>query len=169
MPYAVEPLAGRHDRRAFDCGVESLNRYIQAQASQDIKRDAATVRVAVPGPPPAGPEIAGYYSLASSGVSAAALPEPLRKKMPRYPMLPAILLGRLAVGSKHRGCGLGANLLFDAFDFSLSSPIAWALFVTGAIDGSARAFYVRFGFRPLAGSPDHLYITRREIAGAVIL
>jgi len=164
LSYAIELLAEKHNRNAFDCGVESLNRYLRQQATQDIRRNVATVCVAA-----MGTEIAGYYSLANAGIEPAILPDSLQKKMPRYQMLPAVLLGRLAVDLRYRGHKLGIGLLSDAFVLSLKSPLAWALFLTDALDGSAAAFYGRFGLRPLKDDPNHLYITRQEIIKAVNL
>jgi len=164
LSYAIELLTDSHNRSAFDCGVESLNRYLQQQATQDIKRNVATVCVAA-----LDTEIAGYYSLANTGVSPVILPDSLQKKMPRYQMLPAVLLGRLAVDLRYKGRKLGITLLSDAFVLSLKSPLAWALFLTDALDASAAAFYERFGFRPLKDNPNHLYITRQEIVKVVNL
>ena len=164
MSYAIEFLAEKHNRNAFDCGVESLNRYLRQQATQDIRRNVATICVAV-----MGTEIAGYYSLANTGISPVILPDSLQKKMPRYQMLPAVLLGRLAVDLRYRGHKLGIGLLSDAFILSLKSPLAWALFLTDALDDSAAAFYGHFGFRPLKDNPNHLYITRQEIINVVNL
>ncbi len=164
LSYAIEVLTDKHNRGAFDCGVESLNRYLQQQATQDVRRNIATVCVATSN---GGEGIAGYYSLANTGVGLAVLPDRVRKKMPRYPILPAVLLGRLAVDLRHRGCGLGTTLLSDAFLLSLESPLAWALFLTDALDASAVAFYERFGFRPLKDNPNHLYITRQEIMQSI--
>jgi predicted GNAT family N-acyltransferase len=152
-------LADYHDRSSFDCGVEPLNRYLRQQASQDAKRHVATIFVAVT----KEGVIAGYYSLATAGVLQIILPEELQKKMPRYNMLPAVLMGRLAVDLKHRKCGLGLRLLMDAFALSLSSPFAWALFLTDAKDDAARSFYEHFGFKRLRDNPLHLYITRQAI------
>ena len=164
MSYNIEFLGENHNRDTFDCGVESLNRYLRQQATQDIRRNVATLCVAV-----AGTEIAGYYSLANTGISPNVLPDILQKKMPRYQMLPAVLLGRLAVDLRHRGHKLGTRLLSDAFILSLKSPLAWALFLTDALDTSAAAFYERFGFRPLKDKPNHLYVTRQEITKALNL
>jgi ribosomal protein S18 acetylase RimI-like enzyme len=163
LSYAVEILADCHDRGFFDCGVEPLNRYLRQQASQDIRRYVATICVAVT----KGGAVAGYYSLAAAGVLQTILPEELQKKMPRYNMLPAVLLGRLAVDLKHRGRGLGVRLLTDAFALSLSSPLAWTLFLTDAKDDLARSFYEHFGFKRLKDSPLHLYITRQAILKAM--
>ena len=162
MSYVIELMAESHNRNAFDCGVESLNRYLRQQATQDIRRNVATVCVAA-----VGIEIAGYYSLANTGISPGLLPDSLQKKLPRYQMLPAVLLGRLAVDLRHRGRKIGIGLLSDAFVLSLKSPLAWALFLTDALDASAAAFYEHLGFRPLKDNPNHLYISRQEIITVV--
>ena len=159
--YTIELFAEHHNRDSFDCGTESLNRYLRQQATQDIKRSIATVCVAV-----VGVEIAGYYSLANTGISPNILPDSLQRRMPRYQMLPAVLLGRLAVDLRHRGHRLGSGLLSNAFILSLKSPLAWALFLTDALDATAAAFYERFGFRPLKDNNNHLFITRQEIIKA---
>jgi GNAT superfamily N-acetyltransferase len=159
LSYTIEPLAGRHDRSSFECGVEPLNRYLQQQATQDIRRYVATVYVAVT----KEGIIAGYYSISATGALQVILPEELQKKIPRYNMLPAVLLGRLAVDLNHRGHGLGERLLVDAFALSLSSPLAWALFLTDAKDEAARSFYEHFGFKRLKDNSLHLYITRQAI------
>lgn len=159
LSYVVEILADHHDRSSFDCGVESLNRYLKQQATQDVRRHVATVCVAVT----QEGAIAGYYSLAATGALQVILPGELQKKMPRYNMLPAVLLGRLAVDLQHREHRLGVRLLTDAFALSLSSPIAWALFLTDAKDDFARSFYEHFGFKRLEDNPLHLYITRQSI------
>jgi len=95
LSYVIEFLAENHNRADFDCGVESLNRYLRQQATQDIRRNVATVCVAAD-----GAEIAGYYSLANTGISPGILPDSLQKRMPRYQMIPAVLLGRLAVDTR---------------------------------------------------------------------
>ena len=162
LSYVIEFLEENHNRSVFDCGVESLNRYLRQQAAQDIRRNVATVCVAMD-----GTEIVGYYSLANTGISPDILPDGLQKKMPRYQILPAVLLGRLAVDLRYKGRNLGIGLLSDAFILSLKSPLAWALFITDALDASAAAFYKRFGLRPLKDNPNHLYITRQEIIKVV--
>lgn len=46
--FRVEPLARRHDRAAFVCGVEDLDAYLKTRASQDMRRKANAVFVMVP-------------------------------------------------------------------------------------------------------------------------
>jgi hypothetical protein len=168
LSYIIEPLSDRHDRENFDCGAEPLNRYLKQQASRDARRNIASIYIAAPKDASAliG-AVAGYYSLSNTGILQADIPSEPQKKMPRYPLVPAVLLGRLAVDLRHKARGLGGCLLADAFAASLKSPSAWALFVTDAKDETARAFNERFRFKPLKDSPNHLYITHNEIAAAV--
>lgn len=91
--YQIEPLSVRHDRAAFSCGVEALDRYLQKQAGQAISRRVAAAFVITPD----GRTIAGCYTLSAHLVNLPDLPENAAKKLPRYPNLPASLLGRLAV------------------------------------------------------------------------
>jgi ribosomal protein S18 acetylase RimI-like enzyme len=158
--YLVTPLDSRHDRDAFRCGVEALDRYLREQAGQDVRRFVGTVLVAeerfTRG-------VHGFYTLSMAGVQVDCLPETLQKKMPRYPSLPAVRLGRLAVALEARGTGLGRYLLMDAMARSVRSEIAWALFVVDAKDDQARSFYARYGFQSLLDDPNHLYVSRRTI------
>lgn len=68
--------------------------------------------------------------------------------MPRYPVLPAVRLGRLAVDRRFQGRGLGAALLADAALRASRSEIAAAILVVEAKDERAAGFYRRHGFAP---------------------
>ena len=99
----IEPLSDDHDRSQFLSGSNALERYLREQASQDIRRRIATCFVAVS--VTAG--VAGYYTLTATSVALSALPPDIAKKLPRYPVVPAVLLGRLAVARHYQGHGLG--------------------------------------------------------------
>ena len=158
--YAVVHLERRHDRKMFRCGVEELDRYLHRQASQDARRNLATVFVAET---LATEAIHGFYTLSMAAVLLDLLPERLRKKMPRYPTLPAVRLGRLAVAEGARGIGLGEHLLMDAMARSLANEIAWAAFVVDAKDETARSFYAKYGFQSLLDDTNHLFLPRKTI------
>lgn len=158
--YAVLPLERRHDRKAFRCGVEALDRYLHQQAGQDARRNVASVFVAEEQGTGA---IHGFYTLSMAAVLLDELPDDLRRKMPRYPTLPAVRLGRLAVAEDARGTGLGAHLLMDAMARSLASEIAWAAFVVDAKDERARSFYEKYGFLTLRDDDLHLFLPRKTI------
>ncbi|MGA3076589.1 MAG: hypothetical protein ABSG56_23230 [Bryobacteraceae bacterium] len=77
--FHFEPL-GRHERKSFRCGEDALDRYLQTQATQDIRRNIANWFVAV--------EIATGKVVACYTLSAATIP---------LVDLPAVRFGRLAV------------------------------------------------------------------------
>jgi hypothetical protein len=43
----IEALAAHHNRDDFSCGVDSLDRYLRTQASQDVRRKANGVFILV--------------------------------------------------------------------------------------------------------------------------
>jgi predicted GNAT family N-acyltransferase len=92
--------------------------------------------------------IAGFYTLSQYAVHLGDLPEEMQKKMPKYQMVPATLLGRLAVSVRFRGQRLGERLLMDALHRALQSSkqIASAAVVVDAKDELAVGFYKKFGF-----------------------
>ena len=154
--FFIEPLAARHDRLAFYCGVESLDIYLQKQAGQDFKKHAAVSFVLTP----SGTEIAGYYTLSQYSVQLANLSEDIAKKLPKYPMVPTALIGRLAVSTAFRGRGLGEMLLMDALYRILRhrKEVASAGTVVDAIDNAVVAFYKKYGFIELPSVPGRLFL-----------
>jgi len=130
-------LDAGHDRAAFTCGVEALDRYFREQVSQDVKRRATACYVAVE---VATGRVAGYYTLAAAGVALGELPESLVRRLPRYPSVPVARLGRLAVDLAYRGQKLGGALVWDAVMRSQRSEVAVAALVVEAKDESAEAF-----------------------------
>lgn len=151
----IEPLDGSHDRKAFNCSVPALDRYIREQASQDVKRRVGNCFVAVDRDVGA---IAGYYTLAAASVPVASLPEDQTKRLPHYPILPATLIGRLAVDSRYQGRRIGSALIVDALWRSVqAAPASFALIVD-AKDDDAAAFYSKHGFLPLQSRPLSLFL-----------
>jgi predicted GNAT family N-acyltransferase len=160
----VEPLNPRHDRERFDCGVDALNRYLRAQARQEMTRDIAVIYVLVPADQPT--TIAGYHSLSSTAVRMSDLPETTRKRLPRYPLVPATLLGRLGVDRTCRGRGFGERLLVDALKRSLtaSRSVASAAVIVDAKDATGATFYTRYGFIAFPDQPLRLFLPIKTIA-----
>ena len=93
----IEPLAKRHDRRAFSCGVEALDVYLKRFARQHAETNISRTYVAI-----SGSTVVGFYSLAMSGIRRENLPEKYLTRFPNFP-LPVTRLARLAVGLKHQG------------------------------------------------------------------
>ncbi|MFZ2738084.1 MAG: GNAT family N-acetyltransferase [Burkholderiaceae bacterium] len=152
--FTVAALDLSSDRSAFSCGVEALDRYFRTQVSQDIKRRVSACFVACD----TDGQIAGYYTLASASVLLSDLPEVLAKKLPRYPSVPAVRMGRLAVDQTFKGKGLGAALLADALRRTATAEIAAYALVVDAKDETAAQFYGHHGFIALSERPLFLFL-----------
>lgn len=147
-PFLLAPLDAAHDRTAFRSDSEPLNRYLREQVIQDIRRRVAACFVALAD----GQRIAGYYTLASASLLLADLPVSTGKKLPRYPTVPAVRMGRLAVDQAFKGQGLGGALLADALDRAARSEIAAFALMVDAKDEAAAEFYRHNGFIALPNS-----------------
>jgi GNAT superfamily N-acetyltransferase len=150
--YRLEPLGKHHDRERFTCGVGSLDAYLKTQASQDMRRKTNAVFVLVPVDHPH--QIAGYFTLCAYGLAPGAIPEAARKHIPRYPVVSATLIGRLAMSVGFQGQGLGAVLLAKALDkaYENAAVVGSSMIVVDAIDDRAAAFYQAHGFIKLPES-----------------
>jgi len=155
----VEALAVHHDRSAFDSGSEALDRYFRNQAGQDARKNMAAPFVLVL----TGGTIAGFYTLSSTSVHITELPETTAHKLPRYPRVPATLLGRLAVDRRHQGKGYGRFLLADSLYRAVRSEIASFAVIVDAKDEQARRFYEREGFLPMPDQPMKLFRPMADI------
>lgn len=153
-PFRVAPLDVAHDRAGFHSGSAPLDRYLREQVTQDIRRRVAACFVALTD----GQRIAGYYTLASASLLLAELPASIGKKLPRYPTVPAVRMGRLAVDQAFKGRGLGGALLADALDRAAHAEIAAYALMVDAKDASAVDFYRYHGFIVLPDSPLTLFL-----------
>jgi GNAT superfamily N-acetyltransferase len=161
----VEPWNASHDRLAFHSGVSELDRYLHQQAGQDARRRVAAPFVMLD----KTDSIVGYYTLSAYSIHLSELPDSVAKKLPRYPRLPATMLGRLAVASSHRGQNLGRFLLMDALQRSwkATAEVGSIGVVVEAIDEGALAFYRHHEFQSLPGHPDKLFLAMATIEKAL--
>lgn len=153
--FRIEPLDEQHDRTRFTSGSAALDRYFQTQVSQDVRRRIATCFVAVSRDTA---EIAGFYTLSAATVTLHALSPEIARKLPRYPVVPAVLLGRLAVARTHQGIGLGGALVAGALKRVARAELGVFAMIVDAKDASAHRFYERYGFAPLPGQPRRLIL-----------
>jgi len=164
FPYSFQPL-GDHDRKFFSCGIPELDQYLHIQAGQDAKRKVAAPFVMV------DPEhrIVGYYTLSAYGIRATDLPSAVAKKLPKYPLIPATLLGRLAISQEHQGQKLGSLLLMDALHRSWknTAEVASIGVVAETINDEARRFYLYHEFIALTEHPRKVFIAMGTIKKAL--
>jgi predicted GNAT family N-acyltransferase len=145
----------------FDCGEAPLNRYFREQASQEMNRKVAGCWVLVS--QERLNQVLGFYTLSSEAVDMKELGDAdsdVAKRLPRYPRLGAVLLGRLAVAKTAQKQGLGELLLFDAMHRILNAQIPAALMVTDPKDADAGTFYRKYGFKTL--NSERLFMTTQQ-------
>jgi predicted GNAT family N-acyltransferase len=159
--FYVEPLGSHHDREAFSCGKERLDSYLRRQATQDVKKHVAVAFVLTND----SRVIAGYYTLSQYSVELDAIPQDIARKLPKYPVVPATLIGRLAMSTAFRGQRLGEFLLMDALNRCLSGSVqvASAAVIVDAKDEEALTFYKKYGFLELPRVSRRLFLPMATI------
>ncbi len=131
--FRIEALSSAHDRKNFSSGVQPLDRYLHELAIQDVKRRVSNCFVALDD---AG-AISGYYTLAAASLPLIELPTDVTKRLPRYALLPAALVGRLAVDRQFRGQRLGSALVMAAVVRAARAESAIFALVVDAKDETA--------------------------------
>lgn len=154
-----EPIGGKHQVAAFDCGAPALNEFLLRHALASHQAGSAKTFVATTD----RQVVVGYYSLAASQVLYADAPPRLQKGVARHPV-PVVLLARLAVDQAWQGKGLGPGLLKDAILRVLSAAegVGIRALLVHAKDEKAKAFYLHYNFEPLPGYPLHLVLMLKD-------
>lgn len=145
--------------------MESLNQYLKQQATQDQKRHIARPFVLTR----EGSQIVlGYYMLSSSSVNLRDIPEGERRKLSGYPLIPVVLIGRLAVDQSSKGIGLGKILMINALRrvLAINQEAAAYAVIVDALDDNAVSFYRRFGFYELPGLNNRLLLPVKTVEKA---
>ena len=153
----VLPLAGSHDRQAFDSGRQELNDWLRQVARQHQDKGLSKTFVAIREIEPA--RVCAYYALTLAELESRHLPDVWRKKLPRR--IPGVRLGRLAVDRQYQGKGLGELLLIDALTRArriYAEAGGIGLFVD-AIDEQTVGYYRRFGFEAAPDNPLLLFLS----------
>ncbi len=161
--YIIEPLdKKKHNRAAFSCGVELLDRYLKEQANQDARKNVAKTYIATE---VGSSDIIGYYTLSAADVKPTDLPDNIVRRLPHYDAFSAMLIGRLAVDQHYRGHKLGRYLLLNALErcLELSESVGVMAVLVDAKDREVAQFYERYGFLHLADGSLRLYIPVEEI------
>jgi ribosomal protein S18 acetylase RimI-like enzyme len=146
---------GKHERSAFASGNQRIDAYFHQTVSQDVKRGYAACYVLVE---KASAQLAGFYTLSSHSIALTELPAETTRKLPRYPSVPAALIGWLGRDAKFRGQQVGALLLADAIARLAAAPIGIHALCADAIDDAAADFYREHQFQSFASRPQSLFL-----------
>ncbi len=154
LSFRIEALSPAHDRKAFSSGVEPLDRYFRELVTQDVKRRVSNCFVALDD----GDRVAGYYTFAATSLPLTELTAEVAKRLPRYALMPAGLIGRLAIDGRFQGQRLGGALIMDAAARAARSDPAIFALIVDAKDESAAAFYEHLQFRRFLSRPMTLFL-----------
>jgi GNAT superfamily N-acetyltransferase len=135
--------------------MEPLNRYIAQQAAQDVGRNISKCFVAIDAQTRA---MAGFYTLAAASAALTDLPGDIARKLPRYPTVPVVRMGSLAVHRAYQGRKLGAALIIDAVERCIRSEVGAFALLVDAKDDEAAAFYRHHGFLAINAAPRTLLL-----------
>jgi len=153
--FLIQSLGDGQGRKEFCSGSAPLDRYLHELAGQDVKRRVSNCFVARA----ETGKIAGFYTFAATSLPLTELPEVTAKRLPRYGVLPAAIIGRLAVDQNFRGQGLGAALVIDAASRAAVTPMAIYALIADAKDESAAGFYRHLGFSAFVCRPLSFYLS----------
>lgn len=147
----------------FDCGVESLNDFLNRLALVYQNRRFG-VTVLCHRYEDSSQRTIGYYTIAPSQIYRDELPEKFMSG-PRPNPIPAFRLCRLAIDKAYQGQGIGETALFDALKkcYDGSGLFGGALVIVDAKDERAKNFYVQYGFQPLPISPLCLVMPLKQL------
>ncbi len=155
MTRFVSEALAKHKRNAFTSGHERIDRYFRETVSQDCKRDYVTCYVLIER---TTNKIAGFYTLSGYSIPLNNIPPELASKLPRYPSVPAVLIGWMGRDLTFRAEGIGSMLLYDAIRRVASAPVGAYALCADAIDENAAAFYLKHQFQPLSSRPQTLFL-----------
>jgi GNAT superfamily N-acetyltransferase len=158
------PLGRRDFREGFECGVPSLDSWLERHALSAGAVGSARVYVVTD----SDDGVLGYYALTVAALEHSEATRRAAKGMPRH-SIPAMLLSRLAVDRTVQGRGVGAMLLRDALERTLvvADLAGVRLLLVHAVNDEARTFYEHFGFEPSPSDPLNLQFLIKDIKATV--
>jgi hypothetical protein len=125
-------LTSEHRLEGFDCGEPALNDWLVRRALGNQAAGTSRTWVVVDEPTKT---VAAYYASSTASVMRAVAPRRVARDQPAD--LPAILLGRMAVDSRHQGMTKAIEV---------SEKVGVRLVLVHAKDEQAKSFYQRHGF-----------------------
>ena len=133
-----------HEFDEFDCGIPSLNFYLQDRALDSQMLGYARSYVIAD----SDFRVVGYCSLCGGMISRDNVPRQVAGH--GAPInVPVVVLARLAVDKGYQGLGLGGDLLKYAFMMTVlsSNHVGASAMLVHAKNDNAESFYRKYGFR----------------------
>jgi GNAT superfamily N-acetyltransferase len=153
-----EKLSAQHNLSVFDSGEPVLDDWLRRSALNNEASGASRTYVVC-----VGRKVVGYYALSAGAIAHTHAPGRIKRNMPG-PIIPVVVLGRLAVDKAAQGKGAGTGLLQDAVLRTLqAAKIAGVrAILVHAISEAAKRFYEKYGFVASPVDPMTVMITTAE-------
>ncbi len=165
MAYQVELLDSKvHDRDSFQCRDIHIQDYIRAKANKEHKAGLSDTFVLTDTKDPSA--ILGYFTLSNHAMSLKLLPKPLSKRLPRYPSVGTVLIGRMGRDARVSSKDLGQYLMKHACLKSLERGSFYAIELH-AKSLALVQYYRRYGFVS-SGDETHMFLPRATIEDALL-
>ncbi|HEV2641599.1 MAG TPA: hypothetical protein VGT98_02780 [Candidatus Elarobacter sp.] len=167
----IEPLGRHHYRGVFDCGEDSVTRYLREVALQAQKAYRSASKVAVL--PEAATRVLGYFTLVNHRIIDEELPESVARELKVHNLrggAPAVLIAQLGVDLNYRAHGLGTFLLKRALleSFQVAERVGGVAVLVDAIDQRRVKWYERNAdFRALREGGTRLMLPMKTLAKAI--
>ncbi len=148
-----------HELRCFNSGNSTLDDWLIRRALKNQESGASRTFVICED----NPTVIGYYALATGSIERIAATGNFSRGMPDP--IPVIILGRLAIDTRHQGKRLGAALLKDAMlrTLSIANNVGVRGLLVHAISADAKQFYLKYGFQESPVEPMTLFISTKNI------
>jgi len=153
-----EPLSDKHDLSDFSCGETILDQWLRQRADKNESSGASRTYVVCE-----GNIVIAYYSLAVGSIEHRFAPGKIRRNMPEP--IPVMVLGRLAVDTRHRGKSIGPALVRDALSRTLrvAEEVGIRALLVHALHERAAGFYKKLGFAHSPFDPLMLFLGLKEL------
>ena len=159
MPVISKPRPLTQDdcKKHFDCGKPSLNIWLERHAWANQKSGVSRTNVLLD---LETGRLAGFVSLANAEIRRELLAKPQQRNKPV--VVPAVLLGQLAVDVNYQKQGLAKSLLFFAYKTTIQIAEKTGCFcmITHPVNDNARAFYKHWGFSDIPFDCDGAMLIR---------
>jgi ribosomal protein S18 acetylase RimI-like enzyme len=145
---APEAINSNHRIDRFNCGVDSLNDWLNKRALKNEKNNASRTYVVC-----SGVKVAGYFCLATGSIELSEAPGKIKRNMPSP--IPVMILGRLAVDIDYQDRKIGKGLLKEAVlkTILISDQVGLKGLLVHALNDNARYFYRAHGFIEFPDNP----------------
>ena len=152
------------DLHAFNSEAPRLDAWFKQFALSDQRANASVTYALA-----RGQKVVGFYTLAPSAIYPGQTTRRFRAGLPRARPVPVILLARLGVDNSEQGRGLGGDLLADALTRCAAAAyeIGGRAVLVHTKNEASAGFYIRYGFRPLAENPEHMYLLMKDLRASL--